>query len=346
MPLFGNKRPKLPSYVDISLDGLRADPEWAGAIAAAGLDIDRCDLVLRLESALVGTGPEPGSPYNARPALLLGHGDTLAIAFPGERDVRVVKRPKFKGNLQTQRSGVFQILFAPIDRLDVWMFHDFKLGTPEGEHFGQMMSRFLSGQKQPAQPAPAPSPSPSSSAASMPTPAGGLAPAGPSLTATPSSSAAGTPNQDEMTAHQLAHRLAAACSEVMRLHGVCYDAGEYVQKAHYVAAQPQAPASRANFLRAAERHEQEFLTHLNELHGATTVARGLWSDFTFVVGGTDQGMDKLLIPLVTQGVLDGDEVSNIMVGGILVKADFGSTMDSFFETDRRLAELMEPMGGE
>jgi hypothetical protein len=342
MGLFGKKQPKLPSYADFSLDGLRADPAWTQAITGAGLDIARCELVFHVGSAMVGTGSEPGSPHRAQPALLLGHGDTLAIVFPGEPGVRVVKRPEFKADLQTQRSGTFQILFAPVNQLDVWMFDDFKRGTPEGEQFGQMMLQFLRGQA--AQPAHAPSPS--SSASSMATSVAEPPAVLSSPMAAPSSSVPSTPNQDEETAHQLVHHLAAACSEVMRLHGACYEEGGLVQKAHYVASQPQAPASRANFLRAAERHEREFVSLLNELQGATTVARGLWSDFAFVSGGPDQGMDKLLMPLVTQGVLQGDEVSSIMVGGIFVKADFGSTMDSFFETDSRLAELMTPMGGE
>jgi len=347
MPLFGEQLPEPKSYVGISLDGLRADPAWTEAIVRAGLDIDQCELVLRLGSATVGIGREPGSPHVAQPALLLGHGDTLAIAFPGEREVRVVRLSRFNAELQTQPSGTFQILFASVNQLDVWIvFDDLKLGTPEGEQFGQTMLQFLRGQA--ARPAVVLSPSSSASpmAPSVAEPPAGAPAPPPSPKMDPNPSVSSPANQDEETAHQLAHRLAAACSEVIRLQSACYEQAERVQKAHYVASQPQAPASRATFLGAAARYEQQFATLLNEFQGASATGRALWSDFTFLSRAPDQGMDKLLIPLVAQGVLQGDEVSNIMVGGIFLKADFGSTIDSFLETDSRLGEMMKSMGAE
>lgn len=329
MALFGKGRPRLPSYVDMSVAGLRSDPAWVEAIVGAGLDIDQCELVLRIGSAQVATGLGHGSPHFAQPVLLLGHGDTLAVAFPSEREVRVVKRPKSKAELQTQRSGTFQIMFAPVNQLDFWAFNDFKKGTPDGEQFGQTMLQFLRGQA--AQPAVAPSPS-----SSAPPPSPRVATA----------STVSSPVNPEETAYQLLHRLAASCSEVMRLHGACAEEVEFVQRAHYVVSQPQAPESRASFLRTAERHEQKATGLLNDLRGAITTGRGLWSDFTFLSGTPDQGMDKLLTPFFTKGVIQGDELSHIMVGGIFLKVDFGSTIESFLETDSRLAELMKSMGSE
>src|SRR5690348_6034017 len=141
MALFGKKPPRLASYVDVSLEGLRADPLWANAIAAAGLDIHRCELVIRAGSALVGTG-FGGVPRSVNPAVLLGDGDVLAIAFPGEREVEVVKRPKIRAELQTQRSGTFQLVYGNVSQMDVWMFNELRSGTPNGEAFGQRVLAF------------------------------------------------------------------------------------------------------------------------------------------------------------------------------------------------------------
>jgi hypothetical protein len=60
MGLFGNKKPKLPSYVGAGLDALLQDPEWASAISQAGIDAKRCEIVLRLADPTVGTGGCPG----------------------------------------------------------------------------------------------------------------------------------------------------------------------------------------------------------------------------------------------------------------------------------------------
>jgi tetratricopeptide (TPR) repeat protein len=146
---------------------------------------------------------------------------------------------------------------------------------------------------------------------------------------------------DEGLARQLVPRLAAACKEVMRLHASCSESSVMVQKAHYVASQPQAPASRASFLKAAERHTQEFLTRLSAFTTAQTAARELWSQLLFASGAPDTGMDKVLVSLLKQGSVQKAELSDIMVGGIMVKANFGSTMDEFLEVDAKLAQLME-----
>ena len=47
MALFGNKKPKLPSYVGVGLDALLQDPQWAYAISQAGIDTRSCEIVLR-----------------------------------------------------------------------------------------------------------------------------------------------------------------------------------------------------------------------------------------------------------------------------------------------------------
>src|ERR1700722_12432975 len=99
MGLIGNKRPKLSSYVGVGLDALLQDPEWAYAIGQAGIDTRSCEIVLRLADPTVGSG-FGAVPESPPPAILFGQGSTLAMAFPAEREVKVVKRDKSRAQLQ------------------------------------------------------------------------------------------------------------------------------------------------------------------------------------------------------------------------------------------------------
>ena len=75
------------------------------------------------------------------------------MAFPSEREIKVLKRPESRAQLQTTQSGWFQILFGPVDSLDGFMFwgreDNLKLGTPEGDKFGSLLSAFLEDELKP-----------------------------------------------------------------------------------------------------------------------------------------------------------------------------------------------------
>ncbi len=343
MARFEPAQPMLPSHLDASLDDLRSDPMWITATESAGLDMDRCELVIRVDSATVWTGDEPGSPYRATPALLLGRGGTLAIAFPDGRAVRVVTRPNFKAQLQTQRSGDFQILFAPPSQMpDAWMFDGITAGTPSGAWFGQTILRFLRGQH--AQPARAPSagtsgpPTPSGSpwaASAEPTPS--------PPTVTLSRSVPRPANQDRETVRQLVQRLAAVCGEVMQLQSSCEKKGEEVQKVRHVAAQPQHPMSRTSFLGVAERKEKEFLALLSQLREAIAKGRRLEEELAFLAGVLGRNTVHLVQALPAD-VFIGEELATIAVGGLYLHLDFGSSMDTFYATTDRLAQAMSSIG--
>jgi tetratricopeptide (TPR) repeat protein len=150
--------------------------------------------------------------------------------------------------------------------------------------------------------------------------------------------------QDPGLARELVHQLATACREAMRLHNSCSDSSTMAQKAQYVASQPQAPISRQSFLAAADGYEKEFLANLRNFGNAQAAARELWSQLQFVSGTPDLSMDKILLPLMRQGVIPSDEVTSIMVDGIIIRPNFGSTMDEFLEVDAKVAELMQSAG--
>lgn len=152
------------------------------------------------------------------------------------------------------------------------------------------------------------------------------------------------PAVDHALANQLVHRLAAACSEVMRLYDLGFDERVMVLKAHNVAAQPQQPSSRASFLQMARNHEQKVMSILEELAVAQSSAKELRSQFEFVSGAPEGAMGDLLTPLVTQGEISANELSSVMIGGIIAITEFGSSVDEFGEASDRLQELFSSRG--
>jgi len=142
----------LPSFEGESLAALLANPEWAYAIGQAGFDPNKCEVVLRVSEVLVGSG---GVPESGRPAILMGQGDRIALAFPAEREVKVSSRDKHRAEIQTTRSGSFQIVFGNVENLNVFGFWGSKdqlsRGTIEGQAFGSYMTMFLRGQLRPGQ---------------------------------------------------------------------------------------------------------------------------------------------------------------------------------------------------
>ncbi len=75
----------------------------------------------------------------------MGDGSRIAIALPSEREVTVLARDVSIAQLQTQRSGRFQIVFGPLQRMDVWMLEGLSAETEEGRLFGNTMLNFLRG---------------------------------------------------------------------------------------------------------------------------------------------------------------------------------------------------------
>lgn len=149
---------------------------------------------------------------------------------------------------------------------------------------------------------------------------------------------------DGALARQLVHRLAADCQQAMSLYSACSQESIQFQKAQAVAFQPgNHPIARDRFLGLAEEHKQKFLSNLGELRAAQESARSLWNDVLFHSGLEGQGIDKVVGPLLIEGAIEMDELNAIMVDGFVVKADFGLTMDSFFETDARVAAAMQSM---
>jgi len=153
-----------------------------------------------------------------------------------------------------------------------------------------------------------------------------------------------TPVVDHALANQLVHRLAAACSEVMRLYDSCSDEHLMALKGYHVAAQPQHPTSRESFLRMARESEQNVIATLSQLAVAQQSAKELRGQFLFVSGVPDGAIGELLTPLVMQKELSAEEVSSIMVGGIISVTDFGLSFDGFAEASDRLQELFKAHG--
>ncbi len=324
MALFGKKKPKLPSYVGASLETLLQDPQWSFAIGEAGIDPSRCEVVLRLADCTVG---DRGTPENASPALLLGQGNTLAVAFPGEREIRVVKRDTARAELQTQRSGMFQILFGPASNLDGFMFYghedNLKLDTPEGDQFGKAMSAFLKGHLKPQQVVGTPQSlvsSVSSGVSSQP------------------SSAPEFDDPEDATRWQLVHAVHSSLIEMMDKYQACFEKAENVEKAYSMTTVGHE-ISRENFRKHAVDREKELEGLLLNLREATVAAQGQWNDLMFLLPGEENDIMKLANWCMANGV-DSEIMSSIAGNGMFLHTDFGTTRASFWTENERIIAVM------
>ena len=330
MGLFGNKKPKLPNYAGVGLDGLLDDPDWAYAIGQAGIDVTRCEVVIRLADATVGVN---GSPVNAAPAILFGQGNTLALAYPADREVIVVKREKSRGQLQTQRSGFFQILFGAASTLDGFMFwgsqDNLKLEAPEGEAFGQYMSAFFKGQLEPQ--------------AVVGTPQSLVATAPATASLSPPPAFADPENTLRWTTLQNVH---SALTEMLAKNSECFEKAEHIEKAfdianaEFVNGVRQHEISRENFRKAAERYEAELAPLLGALREATLAAQHAWKDLLFLLPGTENDVMRIANWCMSHGV-DSEVMSFVVANGMFIHTDFGLTRASFWAENERIAALAQ-----
>lgn len=327
MGLFGNKKPKLRDFSGTDLDGLLSDPDWAYAISQAGLSPDASEVVLRVSGATLGVN---GAPVSAEPAILFGQGNTLALAYPGDREVNVVKRDRSRAQLQTIRSGSFQILFGAASTLDGFMFwnpqDNLTLGAPEGEMFGKFMSSFIKGALKPQ--------------AVRGTPQ--------SLVATPPASELIDLTFDDpqdalrWTTMRNTH---AALTEMMAQYQVCFEKAEHTEKAYgmanaeYVNGVQQHPISRENFRQAAIRNEAELPPLLTQLRERTAAARTSWEELLFLLPSGENDVMRVANWCMANNVAS-DIMSFVITNAMFAKTDFGLTRESFWAENDRVVAVM------
>jgi hypothetical protein len=147
MAFFSRRPAKLPSYAGAPLDQLLADPAWTEPLAQAGIVPSACDLVRRVDDALVAAPLQTfgdGMPFlSAGPAIVMVQGQRLAIAVPDERAVLVLTQPRSRGRLMLTRFSAVQIVFGADGSVDGWTFPDMKVTTPEGKEFGDALHRYV-----------------------------------------------------------------------------------------------------------------------------------------------------------------------------------------------------------
>ncbi len=331
MPLFGNKKSKLPSYVGVGLDALLQDPQWSYAISQSGINPSSCEIVLRLANPTVGSG---GVPEERKPAILFGQGDTLAIAYPTERDIQVVKRDKARAELQTQRSGWFQILFGPANSLDGFMFwgpeDNLQLGTPEGETFGKIMSAFMNGHLKPQQVVGTPQSLVSSRVS--------VDPPEPAFE-----------DREDALRWKMLHSVQSALAAKMDKYQQCFEKAERVERAYgmanaeFVNGVRHDENSRESFRDLGIQSEGELVALLGELREATTAAQSQWHDFVFLLPGSEHPVLKVSDWCATHGV--GSEVSSsVLSNAVFINTDFGLTRESFWTENDRVTSMMKSAG--
>ncbi len=331
MGLFGNKKPKLPSYVGVGLDALLQDPEWAYAISQAGIDTKRCEIVLRLAEPTVGTG---GLPENPKPAILFGQGNTLAIAYPAEREVKVLTRDKSRAQLQTQRSGWFQIVFGAADSLNGFMFWGYednlKLDTPEGDKFGKLMSAFLKDQLKPQQVVGTPQ--------SLVSAGVSVEPPAPTFE-----------DPEDALRWKMVYSVKAALEEMMDKYSQCFEKAEHVEKAfgmanaEFVNGVRQHELSRNSFRQHGIGAERELEGLLVGLREATAAAQNQWKNLVFLLPGSDHDIMKFANWCMSRGV-DSEVMSSVASNAMFIYADYGLTRESFWTENERVIAATQGAG--
>ena len=329
MALFGNKKPKLPSYVGVGLDALLQDPQWAYAISQAGIDTRSCEIVLRLADPMVGSGF--GVPESPTPAILFGRGSTLAMAFPSEREIKVLKRPKSRAQLQTTQSGWFQILFGPVDSLDGFMFwgreDNLKLGTPEGDKFGSLLSAFLEDELKPQQVVGTPQ--------SLVSQGVSVEPPAPTFQ-----------DPEDALRWKMVHSVHGALEEMMAKYQQCFKKAEHVEKAFgmantdFVNGVRQHELSQASFRGLGVRSERELEGLLVGLRESTVAAQNQWNDLVFLLPGSDHDVMKVSNWCMSHGV-DAGVMSFVVGNGMFIYTDFGLTRDSFWTENERVIAVTQ-----
>lgn len=321
--VFG-KKPKLPSYVGWDLGALLQDPQWAFALSEARIDPARCEVVIRLADCTIADHLHP---TNASPAILFGQGNQLAVAFAGEREVRVVMRDTARAELQTQRSGMFQILFGPATSLDGFMFYGLEDnlvdGTPEGNAFGQIMLAFLAGRLEPQAIVGTPQ-SIAQQGASAPRPLESTAPE--------------FADPADATRWEAVLSLHASLNTMMDRYQSCFEQAENVEKAYSMTTVGHE-ISRENFRKHAEEAEKELEALLLGLREATVAAQSQWNDLMFLLPGEDNDIMKLANWCMANGV-DSEVMSSIAANGMFTHTDFGTTRSSFWTENERVIAVM------
>jgi hypothetical protein len=328
MGLFGNKKAKLPSYVGVGLEALLQDREWADAISQSGINPTACEIVLRLADPQVWTGILGGE-NSAKPAILFGQGSTLAIAFPAEREVRIVRRNREAAQLQTQGSGWFQILFGPVETLDGFYFYgsedNLMLNTPEGQKFGQIMSAFLNGQLKPQQIIGTPQ--------SLVSGGVSVEPPAPAFE-----------DPEDALRWKMVHTLQSTLTEAIDKNTQCFEKAQSAEKAFAMANRAgEHEISRANIYKVGVADEQELVVLLHELRELTHAAQSQWNDLLLRLPAADSDLLQIENWCMSNGV-EPEVLSSVVTGGVFINTDFGLTRESFWTENDRLAEVFKGTG--
>lgn len=346
MGLFGKKKPKLRSYAGDDLESILRDEVWLSAMTQAGVEAQRCELVLRLSACTISDG---GSPIEASPAVLLGQGGVLAVAYPTDREVRVTKRDISRGELQTQRSGMFQVLFGPPSNLDGFMFYGpqdgLKAGTDTGEAFGAALGAFMNGQLAPGQVTGTPQSLAANTVHSHPRDAGAQDAGSPES----SVSEAGDEDPGDALRHKAPQALYLSLKDVSSKYEACLAQADRVEKgysmseAEFVNGVRQQESSRNAFRQHAARGESELGSMLGDLRKATVDAADQWRDLVFLLPGEEGDVMKIANWCMASGV-DSEVMSSVVASGVLLHADFGTTRSSFWAENQRLTSAANNAG--
>ena len=328
-------RSKGVSYEDIDLETLLQDSKWSNAIRQAGIDVNNCEVVIRLASPTVVTGRVPEF---AEPAILFGYGSKLAMAFHTKGQIKVETRETSRAEIQTIDSGMFQILFGPLENHNGFLFYGTKdnliLGTPEGEKFGEIMLAFLRSQLKPGQIFGTPQ---------------SLVSTNVSLKQQAPVAQSGGPVFEDPwddLRWKMVLTVRSSVVEILDKHNQCLEAVDNVQRAYamanseFVEGVRQHEISRNHFRELGRNLERELEGLLIDLHNTLADGKDQWSKLLSILPEAENDIMKLVKWCSLYGI-DSDLRNTVIVNAFMFYGDWGTTIDSFLTEEKRICEILK-----
>lgn len=151
--------------------------------------------------------------------------------------------------------------------------------------------------------------------------------------------------EEELT-REVVYSVAAACREVSALYDKCVDMANMIEKGRAIARSGivngvhQHPIALQSFAEMTSRHESEMTSQLQKLRELQATGNSRWSDFMFLTGAPISDFAKAMQWCLQHGI-DSGTLSTIGSQGLILKCNFGLTVETFIKENDRLAGILQ-----
>jgi hypothetical protein len=154
---------------------------------------------------------------------------------------------------------------------------------------------------------------------------------------------------EDATRWKMVHAVRFSIDQMMDKYQECFEKAELTEKAYamanteYVNGVRQHELSKKSFAEMGARTEGELVGLLAELRTATLTAENQWKDLLFLLPGSGNDVVKISSWCMSHGV-GSDVVGSVIGNGMFIHTDFGSTRQSFWTENERVASVLSQSG--